>query len=103
MIHRIVTSVFPSMDDDVITSPYNTVLGLKHINEFADCVLPVDNLALARITERMKEFESAKNAKQKGLPDWSCANHLGKSHKDKGKAFDEMNSIVAGMLLSLTR
>ena len=40
---RFVTAVFPSDDDDVITSPYNSVLAMKQLTEHADCVLPVEN------------------------------------------------------------
>jgi len=40
---RFVTAVFPSADDDVITSPYNSVLAMKQLAEHADCVLPVEN------------------------------------------------------------
>jgi len=40
---RFVTAVFPSDDDDVITSPYNSVLAMKRLAEHADCVLPVEN------------------------------------------------------------
>ena len=40
---RFVTAVYPSGDDDVITSPYNCVLAMKQLSEAADCVLPVEN------------------------------------------------------------
>lgn len=40
---RIVTSVYPTAEDDVITSPYNSILAMKELTEHADCVLPVDN------------------------------------------------------------
>lgn len=40
---RFSTCVFPSVDDDVITSPYNSMLALNELIEHADCVLPVDN------------------------------------------------------------
>ncbi|KAG7251223.1 hypothetical protein CRUP_011880, partial [Coryphaenoides rupestris] len=40
---RVVTSVFPSEEDDVVTSPYNSVLAMKELTEHADCVLPVEN------------------------------------------------------------
>eukprot|EP00455_Lapot_gusevi_P042613 TRINITY_DN5074_c0_g1_i1.p1 TRINITY_DN5074_c0_g1~~TRINITY_DN5074_c0_g1_i1.p1 ORF type:complete len:449 (+),score=105.99 TRINITY_DN5074_c0_g1_i1:32-1348(+) len=49
-IYRFVTAVFPSADDDVITSPYNSVLSLRQLMEFADCVLPMDNQALIDIS-----------------------------------------------------
>ncbi len=40
---RFVTAVYPSLDDDVITSPYNSVLAMQQLTEVADCVLPVEN------------------------------------------------------------
>uniref|UniRef100_A0A8C0L3V7 Tubulin epsilon 1 n=1 Tax=Canis lupus dingo TaxID=286419 RepID=A0A8C0L3V7_CANLU len=42
-VYRFVTSVYPSAEDDVITSPYNSILAMKELNEHADCVLPIDN------------------------------------------------------------
>eukprot|EP01018_Ginkgo_biloba_P028208 Gb_25399 [translate_table: standard] len=69
-IHRITTSVFPSADDDVVTSPYNRfvdvlikknflldvpkilsvsadlLLSVGILAEHADCVLPIENQAL---------------------------------------------------------
>lgn len=40
---RIVTAMYPSAEDDVITSPYNSVLAMRELTEHADCVLPVEN------------------------------------------------------------
>ena len=37
------TAVYPSADDDVITSPYNSVLAMHQLTEHADCVLPIEN------------------------------------------------------------
>jgi tubulin epsilon len=42
-VFRFSTCVFPSEDDDVVTSPYNSMLALNVLIENADCVLPVDN------------------------------------------------------------
>lgn len=42
-VYRFVTAVYPSGEDDVITSPYNSVLAMKELNEHADCVLPIEN------------------------------------------------------------
>lgn len=44
---RIVTAVYPSAEDDVITSPYNSVLAMRELTEHADCVLPVENQVCA--------------------------------------------------------
>uniref|UniRef100_A0A8C4LIA8 Tubulin epsilon 1 n=1 Tax=Equus asinus asinus TaxID=83772 RepID=A0A8C4LIA8_EQUAS len=35
-VYRFVTSVYPSGEDDVITSPYNSILAMKELNEHAD-------------------------------------------------------------------
>ena len=51
-VFRFTASVFPSEDDDVITSPYNAMLSLSKLVEFADCVLPIENQALAEIVAR---------------------------------------------------
>lgn len=45
--------VFPSNDDDVITSPYNSMLALNVLIDSADCVLPIDNQALFDIVSRV--------------------------------------------------
>ena len=49
MNHRFVTAVYPSAEDDVITSPYNSVLAMRELTEKADCVLPVENQVLTII------------------------------------------------------
>ncbi|KAJ8599113.1 hypothetical protein CTAYLR_006350 [Chrysophaeum taylorii] len=45
---KICVPVFPSADDDVVTSPYNAVLATRHLAECASLVIPLDNDALAR-------------------------------------------------------
>lgn len=44
--YRFTASVFPSKDDDVITSPYNALLSLAELTEHADAVFPLENQAL---------------------------------------------------------
>ena len=51
-VFRFTASVFPSEDDDVITSPYNAALSLRELVDHADCVLPMENQQLADIVER---------------------------------------------------
>ena len=51
-IFRFTTSVFPSEDDDVITSPYNSMLSMNELIKHADCVLPLENQQLAEIWAR---------------------------------------------------
>ena len=42
-VYRFNVPVYPSSDDDVITSPYNCVLATKQLTDRADCVMPVEN------------------------------------------------------------
>ncbi|XP_071964180.1 tubulin epsilon chain-like [Antedon mediterranea] len=80
-IYRFVTAVYPSADDDVVTSPYNAVLAMNQLTEHADCVLPFENQALMDITMK-----------------------FGKEGKDKAdkNPYDSMNDIVGKMLLNIT-
>jgi hypothetical protein len=45
-VYRFTCSVFPSAEDDVITSPYNALLSLAQLAEHADCVMPIENSSL---------------------------------------------------------
>jgi hypothetical protein len=45
-IFRFTVSLFPSEDDDVVTSPYNSVLALSELVDHASAVLPIENQAL---------------------------------------------------------
>lgn len=42
-VFRFTASVFPSGDDDVVTSPYNSLFSLYELSKHADCVFPIDN------------------------------------------------------------
>jgi len=84
-VFRFTASVFPSEDDDVNTSPYNSLLSSTKLIEHADCVLPIDNESLARLvasTNKGKPVEDSKEAKK--------------------KAYGDMNSIIAHLLSNLT-
>ncbi|OQR92738.1 tubulin epsilon chain isoform X1 [Achlya hypogyna] len=73
--YRFTTAIFPSEDDDVITSPYNSMLALHQLTEHADCVLPIENEALfAKVPAQATTAQS----------------------------FDDMNRIVARVLTHLT-
>jgi tubulin epsilon len=52
---RFTCSVFPSEDDDVVTSPYNSLLALDRLLDSAHCVFPVENQALADICARAEQ------------------------------------------------
>ncbi|CAF0736715.1 unnamed protein product, partial [Didymodactylos carnosus] len=95
---RIVTPVYPSEDDDVITSPYNSVLATQKLIEYADCVLPIDNDSLITIINRIYSSSSTTNKDQQQ----TLINDGATGKKTKQKPFDEMNNIVANLLLNLT-
>lgn len=114
-IFRFVTAVFPSDDDDVITSPYNSVLAMKQLADHADCVLPVENQALVDIVGKI---ESALPPDRTGKKVFGRgASSAGSRVKQEsaltasdgcvtkvrdGKPFDAMNNIVANLLLNIT-
>ena len=50
-VYKFTSSVFPSKDDDVITSPYNSMFATNKLIEFADCVFPIDNDSLLNLTK----------------------------------------------------
>lgn len=54
---RIVTAVYPSAEDDVVTSPYNSVLAMRELTEHADCVLPIENQVGAVVDVRVLEVK----------------------------------------------
>ncbi|XP_071469215.1 tubulin epsilon chain isoform X4 [Marmota flaviventris] len=101
-VYRFVTSVYPSGEDDVITSPYNSILAMKELNEHADCVLPIDNQSLfdiiSKIDLMVNSGKLGKTVKPKSLIT-SSAGTFKKQHK---RPFDAMNNIVANLMLNLT-
>jgi tubulin epsilon len=91
---RFTTAVFPSQDDDVITSPYNSILALNQLIDHADCVLPIDNQSLIDISNKL--IYGAKGY-QKVETQPASVVKTKKSHP-----FDTMNTIAANLLLNLT-
>ncbi|RKP16755.1 tubulin, partial [Rozella allomycis CSF55] len=89
-VMRMCVSVFPSVEDVVITSPYNSLLCLDTLVNYADCVFPIENKCLLSICDKMNSIKDAKNTL------------AGPQKKDKRATFDDMNSIVANLLLNLT-
>ncbi|MEW5303364.1 MAG: hypothetical protein WDW38_001690 [Sanguina aurantia] len=94
-VFRFTASVFPSEDDDVITSPYNAMLSLAKLVEHADCVLPIENQALIEIVNRT-------DAKLAAAPGAAVPVAALGHHDSRAKPFDGMNGIAASLLLSLT-
>lgn len=118
-VHRFVVACYPSADDDVITSPYNCVLAMKQLTDYADCVIPIDNQSLINIVNKVESFfttnalagmhKTSLNLKRldpsKVVQSGGTviSNELSVSaQKRSEKPFDSMNNIVANMLLNLT-
>eukprot|EP00922_Rhytidocystis_sp_ex-Travisia-forbesii_P025910 GHVS01038000.1.p1 GENE.GHVS01038000.1~~GHVS01038000.1.p1 ORF type:complete len:213 (-),score=20.97 GHVS01038000.1:1122-1760(-) len=66
--------------DDVITSPYNSCLAISKLRAHASCVFPVANDALMNACRQKCNTQVAR----------------------KKNAFDDMNEIVANLLINLT-
>jgi tubulin epsilon len=96
--YRFVTAVFPSSDDDVVTSPYNAMLAMNQLTQHADCVLPVENEALADICAKIdkgKQQRTGRNVARAG----SAISDAGAKRQ---LPWDAMNNVVAHSLLHLT-
>ncbi|XP_041716708.1 tubulin epsilon chain isoform X3 [Coregonus clupeaformis] len=105
---RIVTSVYPSAEDDVITSPYNSVLAMRELTEHADCVLPVENQVCVRACKSLVDImNKIKHMSHSGKPgsvikkDSAIISGQG-GVSGAEKPFDAMNNIVANLLLNIT-
>ncbi|XP_074043485.1 tubulin epsilon chain isoform X2 [Macrotis lagotis] len=102
-VYRFVTSVFPSGEDDVITSPYNSVLAMKELNEHADCVLPIENESLFDIVSKINHMVTSGKPGTTVKPESLVTlNEGGIKKKLQEKPFDTMNNIVGNLLLNLT-
>ncbi|XP_064303509.1 tubulin epsilon chain isoform X1 [Phalacrocorax carbo] len=101
-VYRFVTSVYPSGQDDVITSPYNSVLAMKELNEHADCVLPIENESLFDIVNKIHQMINSGKLGSTVKPNSMVTSGTGSAKTVQEKPFDAMNNIVANLLLNLT-
>ena len=119
-VYRFTTAVFPSVDDDVITSPYNSLLALDKLIDHSDCVLPLDNQSLLEICSKIAKpnsFSSSSSSSSSSSPGANLANsskqikssilqndplQAASANKKQEKPFDKMNNIAAHLLLNLT-
>ncbi|XP_028809471.1 tubulin epsilon chain [Denticeps clupeoides] len=98
---RLVTSVYPSAEDDVITSPYNSVLAMRELTDHADCVFPVENQSLVEIVNKIRHMaHSGKPSTAIKMDSTIISSQGGVSRVEK--PFDGMNNIVANLLLNIT-
>lgn len=107
-IYRFSTCVYPSVDNDVVTAPYNTILATRQLIDHADCVFPLDNTSMfsfAKMEEaalskgKNKYGENAAAVDGRGGGGGGAAGTIS-SGKDHG--FDAINGIAARMLCHLT-
>ncbi|XP_028460925.1 tubulin epsilon chain isoform X2 [Perca flavescens] len=98
---RIVTSIYPSAEDDVITSPYNSVLAMRELTEHGDCVLPVENQSLVNIVDKIKHMSHSGKPGSAVKRDSTIISGQG-GLSGAEKPFDAMNNIVANLLLNIT-
>ncbi|KAJ1507240.1 Tubulin epsilon chain [Coelomomyces lativittatus] len=85
--------LIPSDDDDVVTSPYNTLLSLNKLSESMDVILPIENQKLASfLSPTIQNISSAST--------YSNPKNLLSNPKKVG--FDTMNDIVTDVMLHLT-
>lgn len=61
-LYRFSTALFPSAQDDVVTSPYNFGLAIGRLAEAADCILPLENQAMADIVAAIGAKRSGASA-----------------------------------------
>ncbi|KAJ1546400.1 Tubulin epsilon chain [Nowakowskiella sp. JEL0078] len=92
-VYRFVTTVCPSGDDHVVTSPYNSLI------ESADCVIPIENQALLDIHDRIVLQNSSERKRGSALSESSTVEF---KELFKPKPFDSMNNIVANLLMNMT-
>lgn len=109
-VFRISPVVLPSVVDDVVTAPYNSTFALKELIEHADCIVPIDNDALARMADTAMGATKHSFA-QKEAPATPSGQKMPKKKGEftaarptdtKGLPYDSMNGLVAQMLSNLT-
>jgi len=106
-VFKFSTCVFPSNDDDVITSPYNSMLALNELINSADCILPVDNQALFDIVQKVdSQYDKKKNAygkedRHNTIKGGTSVIESG-NEKKKANHFEKENSIVANVVNNMT-
>lgn len=92
-VYRYALSVFPSEDDDVITSPYNAMMSSRTLMRSADCVLPVENQALMNICSAIESRGKKENLLHNGFL-------LGKAN-GKGTICDKRHNLLLFVTSSL--
>jgi len=113
-VYRFNIPVYPSVDDDVITSPYNCVLATRQLTDGADCVMPIENQALTDIVKKIQaslppprsgkrvNITTSKVSGSNIKPISAVTSSSGTTCKSSEKPFDSVNNIVANLILNIT-
>lgn len=105
-VFKLAASVFPSADDDVVTSPYNALLTLRALTDGADAVVPLENQALIDMVRRVET--TARRAERSPAASAGAAAAAARAAAGAAAAearsspFDSMNALAADVLLGLT-
>lgn len=105
-ICRFSTCVYPSENNDVVTSPYNVMLATSELIEHADCVFPLDNAALFAFAQRersgRKGGQQQQEQQEREEQAAAAGRKAGGKTRARDKGFDAINSVAARMLCHLT-
>lgn len=121
-VFRFVSAVFPSEDDDVSVSPYNSMLATRMLTEYADCVMPLENQALIDMCNLVSKLRSKQRMVRALRMDRSnigrelltggergyergslpTSSHQGPARETGERPFDQMNDIAARLMIDLT-
>lgn len=112
-VYRFVSAVFPSEDDDVTVSPYNSMLAMRELTEHADCVLPLENQALIDMCGLVSRLKSKQRTVRTLDPDSyssgdilmgnaQAAKRGSNFNQSEERPFDQMNNIAARLITDLT-
>lgn len=77
-------------------------MAIDKLTELADCVISVENGALESIVNRIQKDVRERKEKYSSVSG-TVIDGMGSISGGKSRAFDEVNNIVANMLLNLTR
>ncbi|KAJ3251672.1 Tubulin epsilon chain [Boothiomyces macroporosus] len=99
-IYRFAAGIVPSANDDVVTSPYNSILTLSKLIQNMDCLLPLDNESLFTIYEKINSLKKKKSSSTL-VDNGSATRKI--YDRSRNDAFNTMNNIVANLLLNMTR
>lgn len=100
-VTRMSTCIYPSEENDVITSPYNILLSTKELIQSADCVFPLNNSALFSFYQLECPPDPEQQRQQQQLQQQGIIPDK-KKNNSKQRGFDEINLIAARMLCNVT-